>query len=167
MLRNIFLYGKLKEFGEVWELDVESIAEAAHAININTGGEFGKVIKNMRLDLVRGKDLLGGESLNEDLINLHYGTGDFHISPTVQGAGGIGALGWVLIASIVVGAVMAFTMSGSVRPEDNFESEERGYSFGSVGNTDRQGSPIPLIYGEVYTGSIVVSQGVRTEEVVS
>ena len=169
MLRNIFLYGKLKDiFGNVWRLDVESIAEAVHAININTNGEFGNIIRNMRVDIVRGEDLLSGEILSEQLINLHYGKGDFHISPTAQGAGPVGVMGWILIASLVVGAGLAFiSMSGNTSPEDNLESGSRGYSFGQVGNTDRQGSPIPLIYGEVYTGSIVISQGIRTEEVVS
>ena len=66
----------------------------------------------------------------------------------------------------MVGAAIAFFMP-TVRPEDNFEDDQKGYYFGSVGNTNVQGVPIPLIYGEVYVGSIVISQGVKVEEIAS
>ena len=53
----------------------------------------------------------------------------------------------------------------TVRPEDNFEAYEKGYEFQNIGNATTQGMPVPLIYGEVYTGSIVISQGIKSEEV--
>ena len=168
MLRNVFLYGKLEEdFGSVWSLDVESIAEAAHAININTNGKFGKAIRNMSLDIARGEDLIKGEKLDESLIQFNYQKGDFHIAPAAEGAGGAAVIGAILVASLIAGAIVAFSMPTTVSPEDNFENDEKGYTFSGVRSTDVQGSPIPLIYGEVYTGSVVISQGIKVEEVAS
>jgi predicted phage tail protein len=41
----------------------------------------------------------------------------------------------------------------------------RSYSFSGIQNVNRQGVPVPVIYGEVLTGSVVISAGVNTEEV--
>ena len=164
MLRNIYLYGRLKEeFGTVWNLDVESVSEAAHAINVNTDGKFGKALRDMVVEVVRGDELESGEKIGKPLINLSYRTGDFHIIPSTRGAGGA-FIGGLLIASLIAGALIAFTMP-TVTPEDNFESDERGYRFNGVRSTGTQGMPIPLVYGEVYTNGIPISQGVKIEEV--
>lgn len=41
----------------------------------------------------------------------------------------------------------------------------RSYSFSGVQNVSRQGVPVPVVYGEVIVGSIVVSAGISTEKV--
>jgi predicted phage tail protein len=41
----------------------------------------------------------------------------------------------------------------------------RSYSFSGIQNVSRQGVPVPVIYGEVFTGSVVISAGINTEEV--
>jgi predicted phage tail protein len=41
----------------------------------------------------------------------------------------------------------------------------RSYSFSGVQNVSRQGVPVPVVYGEVIVGSIVVSTGISTEKV--
>jgi predicted phage tail protein len=41
----------------------------------------------------------------------------------------------------------------------------RSYSFSGVQNVSRQGVPVPVVYGEVIVGSIVVSAGTSTEKV--
>ena len=163
MLRNIYLHGKLgEEFGSVWNLDVDSIAEAAHAINVNTDGKFGVATRDMLVEVVRGDELEYGEKIDKSLISFNYKSGDFHIVPAVQGSG----YGYVIVmaAILIAGAIYAFT-SQTPMPEDNFESDKAGYQFSGLRTTDTQGSPIPLIYGEVYTGSIVISQGIKIEEV--
>jgi len=166
MLRNIYLYGELeKSFGKVWRLDVESVCEAAHAIDVNTGGKFRRLTKGMKVQVIRGKDLNHGEILDEQLIKLNYRSGDFHITPVAEGASGPWILVGILAASLIAGAIVAFTMPG-VRPEDNFESDERGYSFGAPQDSGVQGFPIPLVYGEVYTSGVPISQGIKIEEVV-
>jgi len=165
MLRNIYLHGKLgEEFGSVWNLDVESVSEAAHAINVNTDGKFGIAARDMLVEVVRGDELEYGEKIDKSLINFNYKSGDFHIVPAVHGSGQAFAA-YLLVAIVLAGAMYVFT-SQTPMPEDNFESDKAGYKFSGLRTTDTQGSPIPLIYGEVYTGSIVISQGIKIEEVV-
>ena len=53
------------------------------------------------------------------------------------------------------------------KPPD-FESEENprlSFSFGGTQQTGRAGTPVPLVYGEIFTGSVVISGSVDTEQV--
>ena len=50
----------------------------------------------------------------------------------------------------------------------SFESEEDprlSFSFGGTQQTGRAGTPVPLVYGELFTGSVVISGGIDTEQV--
>ena len=50
----------------------------------------------------------------------------------------------------------------------DFESEENprlSFSFGGTQQTGRAGTPVPLVYGEIFTGSVVISGSVDTEQV--
>ena len=50
----------------------------------------------------------------------------------------------------------------------SFESEEDprlSFSFGGTQQTERAGTPVPLVYGEIFTGSVVISGGIDTEQV--
>ncbi len=49
-----------------------------------------------------------------------------------------------------------------------FESEEDprlSFSFGGTQQTGRAGTPVPLVFGEIFTGSVVISGSVDTEQV--
>jgi predicted phage tail protein len=41
----------------------------------------------------------------------------------------------------------------------------QSYNFSGIQNTSVQGTPIPLVYGKMYTGSIVISAGISTTEI--
>ena len=48
---------------------------------------------------------------------------------------------------------------------DSFSQNDptfQSFGFGSIQNVARAGVPIPIIYGEVFTGSVVISSGVDT-----
>ena len=50
----------------------------------------------------------------------------------------------------------------------SFESEEDprlSFSFGGTQQTGRAGTPVPLVYGEIFTGSVVISGSIDTEQV--
>ena len=52
--------------------------------------------------------------------------------------------------------------------EQQFSSEEDprlSFSFSGVQNTSRAGTPVPIVYGEIFTGSVVISAGVDTNQV--
>ena len=49
-----------------------------------------------------------------------------------------------------------------------FNSEEDpqlSFSFSGVQNTSRAGTPIPIVYGEIFTGSVVISAAIDTNQV--
>ena len=51
---------------------------------------------------------------------------------------------------------------------EDFESEEDprlSFSFGGTQQTGRSGTPVPLVFGEIFTGSVVISGSVDTEQV--
>jgi len=49
---------------------------------------------------------------------------------------------------------------------DNDPNVQVNFGFNSITNTSRAGVPVPIIYGEVFTGSIVISSGIDTVQVV-
>ena len=49
-----------------------------------------------------------------------------------------------------------------------FESEEDpkvSFNFSGVQNTSRAGTPVPIVYGEIFTGSVVISAAIDTNQV--
>ena len=82
--------------------------------------------------------------------------------------GGItgGFLGKAMVgigASMVLSGVseMLFPM-----PEDDFSEDPRlSFSFSGLQNTSRAGTSIPIVYGEIMTGSIAISAAIDTNQV--
>ena len=48
---------------------------------------------------------------------------------------------------------------------DNDPNVQQNFGFNSITNTSRAGVPVPIIYGQVFTGSIVISSGIDTVQV--
>lgn len=72
-------------------------------------------------------------------------------------------------ASLILGGVaQMLTPTPTIQQGTDGDNDPRkSYSFSGIQNVSRQGVPVPVIYGEVFTGSIVVSAGINTEEVAS
>jgi hypothetical protein len=49
-------------------------------------------------------------------------------------------------------------------PQDN-NDPRKSYSFSGIQNTSRQGTPVPIVYGETLVGSVVISAGIDTVQV--
>ena len=45
------------------------------------------------------------------------------------------------------------------------DDPRKSYSFSGVQNVSRQGVPVPIVYGEMIVGSIVISAGISTDKV--
>ena len=70
-----------------------------------------------------------------------------------------------------VGAHLALSgIAGLLTPtpkNPEYEQDPKlSYSFGGVQNTTRAGTPVPIIYGEIFTGSVIISAAIDTEQVV-
>ena len=75
----------------------------------------------------------------------------------------VGLLG----ASLVLGGVAQLltptpTLSGG---SDSTNDPRKSFSFSGIQNTSRQGTPVPICYGEIITGSIVISAGIDIAQV--
>lgn len=90
------------------------------------------------------------------------------------GAIGYGAAVGIINAGIGIGA--SLVLGGvaqlltpvprmNARGKDSDNDPSKSYSFSGIQNTSRQGTPVPICYGEVLTGSVVISAGIDTVRV--
>ena len=49
---------------------------------------------------------------------------------------------------------------------DSEQDPRKSYSFSGIINVTRQGTPVPIVYGETIVGSVVISAGIDTVQVV-
>ena len=116
-----------------------------------------------------GKILLGGA-----LIALSFGVGGVFASPLAFGAKGFGFASAGLGAKAAFGIGAGLLLSGvsdmlfpvPKLPDFNSEQDPRiSFNFSGTQQTTRAGTPVPLVYGEIFTGSVVISGAVDTEQV--
>ena len=97
--------------------------------------------------------------------------GTFSFSGAAAGAGigtKIGTALSVIGAGLVLNGVsdMLFPMP-QMKDFSNEEDPRISFSFSGVQNTDRAGTSIPLCYGEIVTGSVVISAGIDTQQIIA
>ena len=103
------------------------------------------------------------------LIGIAVATGGTSLSLGFGGfSGGLGIsamLGNIGLGLTLMGvSEMLFPLP---KPPD-FSSEEDpqlSFSFSGVQNTSRAGTPVPIVYGEIFTGSVVISAAIDTNQV--
>jgi len=90
--------------------------------------------------------------------------GGFGFGSTVAGQFSIAALaGNIGIGLTLMGvSEMLFPQTKPEMPEDD---PRISFSFSGVQNTNRAGTSHPIVYGEVVTGSVVISAGIDTDQV--
>ena len=116
-----------------------------------------------------GKALFGGA-----LIALSFGVGGLFTAPLAFGGGGIGFAAAGLGAKAAFGIGASLVLSGvsdmlfptPKMPQFSSEQDPRlSFSFNGTQQTSRAGTPVPLVYGEIFTGSVVISSSIDTEQV--
>ena len=103
------------------------------------------------------------------LIGLAFATGGAGLSLGLSGfTGGAG------ISAVVGNIGIGLTLMGVSemlfplpKPQDfsNEEDPRISFSFSGVQNTSRAGTSHPIVYGEIVTGSVVISAGIDTNQV--
>ena len=113
-----------------------------------------------------GKVLLGAV-----LIGIAVASGGTGLS---LGAGGVFGFTGGSLAAIGGNIGIALVLSGvsdmlfPLPEPQKFSSEEDpqlSFSFSGVQNTSRAGTPVPIVYGEIITGSVVISAAIDTNQV--
>lgn len=186
-LKTIRLYGKLgTKFGRVHQLAVANAAEAVHALCVLLPG-FESHLANAPGGYTV---FYGKQNLATDQLKHPSGSDDIRIAPVPAGAksGGIfqvvvgvvlivagyftfGATSGIGMAMIAGGAGMAMSgamMMLSPQPKGSASADSSAnnpsYAFNGAVNTEAQGNPVPLLYGELIVGSAVISGGVYAED---
>lgn len=181
-LRTIRLYGTLARIVgcRTLEAAVSSVAEAMRFLMANfpevEGHLQGRFFKVKVADWV----------LEEHELSRPVGHAeDICIIPAICGAGGNGPLTGILAGAALIGIGFLVPFTGSlliplglgllltgvaelisptpkVRDEDNDPS--RSYNFSGLQQTSREGVPVPLVYGEIFTGSVTISAEVEEDD---
>jgi len=119
-----------------------------------------------------GKILLGAALIGAAFLV----PGGLSLSAGFKGGFGFGALtgttGALVKGMVYVGASLVLSGVSDLLfplPEpQKFNSEEDpqlSFNFSGVQNTSRAGTPVPIVYGEIITGSVVISAAIDTNQV--
>jgi len=188
MLNKIKLYGRLARFiGErSFEAEVTTPAQAIRFLLAN----FPKLERHMMEQNYCVK--IGNYDIDSSELEHPVGKQEIKIIPVVTGSrgltkvligavivgaviatGGVGAIGFAggtgfLGVAGNIGVYMALSGAAEMLtpvpkpPGVSDDPQSVNFSFNGVQNTGRAGAPIPVIYGEIFTGSLVVSAGIDT-----
>ena len=117
-----------------------------------------------------GKVLLGAALIGGAFLFTPLTMGSF-FSPIVA-PGSFAAAMPLTKAAIGIGAALVLSgVSDMLFPlpePQKFNSEEDpqlSFNFSGVQNTSRAGTPVPIVYGEIITGSVVISAAIDTNQV--
>lgn len=79
---------------------------------------------------------------------------------------GIGAVVGNMGVALMLGGVAQMMTKTPTMPGQGKEAEkQKSTSFTNLSNMAAQGRPVPLAYGKIRTGSLIISQGVETYDV--
>lgn len=188
-MKTIRVFGDLaKKLNQrVFRAEVDSAAEAVRFLVANFPW-LESYMCDWDYKVFVGTYNLGQENLHEPVSDKE----EILICPVVCGAGAVARIiaGVVLIAasifipgfaffgipitgllfavgvSLVLGGVAQLLSPTQTSSDISKDVEETAsYNFSGIQNTSRQGIAIPVCYGEVVTGSIVVSASIRIEDV--
>ena len=84
-------------------------------------------------------------------------------------ASGLTAIGTSMLIDGVTSLIAPTPQQPSFNASDSLSSNDPevqvNFGFNAITNTTRAGVPVPIIYGQVFTGSIVISSGIDTVQV--
>ena len=117
-----------------------------------------------------GKILLGAALIGIAFL-MPVASGGLGLAGGIK-AGSLAKVGF--LTKMVAGVGASLVLSGvsdmlfPLPETPKFESTEDprlSFSFGGTQQTGRSGTPVPLVFGEIFTGSVVISGSIDTEQV--
>ena len=98
--------------------------------------------------------------------------GSFTAKGIAAGATPFAKIGFMAKAAVGLGGALVLSgvsdMLFPVPKPQEFKSEQDpqlSFSFSGTQNTSRAGTPVPIVYGEIVTGSVVISGAIDTQQV--
>tara|TARA_R100000231_G_scaffold5650_1_gene8639 strand:+ start:6813 stop:7397 length:585 start_codon:yes stop_codon:yes gene_type:complete len=191
MLRKIKVYGRLRKFlgQSEFEAEVNNVREAFSFLTVN----FKDLKKHMADQLYHVR--VGQTQITEDLVDFNASgdicvvpVASGNIFGIVLGLGalfggsalstatffGAGILSSALTAigtSMVLNGVTSMlapeqeVASQSMMSREDPAALATNYSFNNLSNVSKAGVPVPIVYGEIFVGSITIGNGVDTVQV--
>lgn len=107
----------------------------------------------------------GGGGAGKILVGAVMVAAAFFTAGTALAAWGALQTGLAVVgvAMIAAGsASLSAQVPGSTKPQD--KRDEQSFLFDGPVNVNRQGTPVPLVYGEIITGSVTISAGISVED---
>lgn len=80
----------------------------------------------------------------------------------------LGGVSQLLAPTPQIGSFGPASVGGRGRNESTQATEldpQESYSFSGIQNTSRQGTPVPVVYGETIVGSVVISAGIDVDDI--
>nr|DAK19372.1 MAG TPA: tail assembly protein [Bacteriophage sp.] len=191
---NVRFYGSLKQFGSEFRLDCKTPAEVVQALTSQIP-KLRQFIQQGLFTVRVGRDYFDNRYLEQGLNQKLKDDSTVHFTPTLKGSkrGGLfgviagvaliatafalGPLGFSVIganAAWMVGGVGASMLLGGVAQmltkmpsmsTGKDAEKKQSTSFSNLSNMAAQGRPMPLAYGRIRVGSLIISQGVETMDV--
>lgn len=191
---NVRFYGSLKQFGAEFKLDCKTPAEVVQALTSQIP-KLRQFIQQGLFTVRVGRDYFDNRYLEQGLNQKLKDDATVHFTPTLKGSkrGGLfgviagvaliatafalGPLGFSVIganAAWMVGGVGASMLLGGVAQmltkipsmsTGKDAEKKQSTSFSNLSNMAAQGRPMPLAYGRIRVGSLIISQGVETMDI--
>lgn len=191
---NVRFYGSLKQFGTKFRLDCKTPAEVVQALTSQIP-KLRQFIQQGLFTVRVGRDYFDNRYLEQGLNQKLKDDATVHFTPTLKGSkrGGLfgvitgvaliatafalGPLGFSVIganAAWMVGGVGASMLLGGVAQmltkmpsmsTGKDAEKKQSTSFSNLSNMAAQGRPMPLAYGRIRVGSLIISQGVETMDI--
>lgn len=188
---TVRFYGTLKQFGTTFKLEVQNTAEALRALTSQIP-HLRQFIQQGLFTVRIAQQYIDNRYLEKGLYYTLKENDVIHITPVLKGAkrggvfgviAGVAMIATALVLSpLVLGAVAASTawtigavgaslLLGGVAqmltkqpnmPSVSEKEKKNSTAFSNLSNMASQGKTMPLAYGRIRTGSMIISQGVET-----
>lgn len=179
---NVKFHGSLRQFGTAFKLDVENASEAIKALTTQIP-RLREFIQKGYFTVRIGKHYLDNRYLEKGLFYTLKEGMTIHLTPVLKGSKRAGVfsviVGVILVIAsywtggttfatgmaMIVGGVAQMLMKPPPMPESREKDKIKSTSFSNLSNMVAQGRMVPLAYGRMLCGSMVISQGVETIDI--
>ena len=187
---NVRFYGSLKQFGSEFRLDCQTTAEIVQALTSQIP-KLCQFIQKGLFTVRVGRDYFDNRYLEQGLSHKLKDDATVHFTPVLKGSKRGGLFGVIAGVAIIAGAIALGPLAGIIStnaawivgsvgaslllggvaqmltkmPEMKIGTEKekkQSTAFSNLSNMTAQGKPMPLAYGRMRVGSLIISQGVET-----
>lgn len=183
---NVRFYGSLKQFGTEFRLDCKTPAEVVQALTSQIP-KLRQFIQQGLFTVRVGREYLDNRYLEHGLNQHLKDDSTVHFTPVLKGSKKAGLFQTIVGAVMVVvgaftswaggaaliaggiglmagGVAQMLTKMPSMSTGKDVEKKQ-STSFSNLSNMAAQGRPMPLAYGRIRVGSLIISQGVETMDI--